>query len=74
MSYIYRLDLEELTKWEKLPVNLANPLCDIGLSVISDADSDSKGAEILIYGGWNYTSYSTILKLRNSPCLENITI
>ena len=74
VSYIYRLDLDQLQKWQKLPVNLANPLCDIGLTVISDADSDSKGAEILIYGGWNYTSYSTTLKLRNSPCLENITI
>ena len=58
ISDISRLDLKSLDSWIRIPVSMSKPLCDIGLSILSDKD-------VLVFGGWNYNSYDSVCKLTN---------
>lgn len=67
ISMIYRLELEKKECWEELPVSLAQPLCDIGLTKLTPN-------KILIFGGWNYESKDTVLQLTNYDEIERTVI
>lgn len=61
IAKIQRLDLNPSSPdhfWKPLEVELNEPLCDIGLL---DLENEQ---EIIIFGGWNYSSFKTIEKLK----------
>ena len=59
IANIFRLELgsiDQWSSWEELNVTLSQPLCDIGTSQI-------KKDQILVFGGWNFSSVSKVYKL-----------
>jgi hypothetical protein len=68
VSMIYRLQILKPGAWERLKINLEIPLCDLGITKLQNPN------ELLIFGGWNYTSYDQIYKLTNNFDINNCTI